>query len=620
MEFTFNSAKITTESSDLNWSGVFAENGFFVALEVLGSSGKKADILGREYLDLLLSEFTNFQKRNLSVVNELLNKLKTKENIASLVLGLNYKNFIYLGSLGKGETMLRRGDKVGKILTFGETTSGEVKTGDILFLYSERLQNNLPEDLKTGIFRIGDLEDIQNKIISNLFENKDAAGCAVLCLQVEKIVEEVEVEQPEIPTTVREIIAPQEKISILERIKTFVQNIKVRRLPAIYSTFQSWWKKTLQKNEETPKSKKNLLIVSFALIFLLTLSIFFNISHNQSSKRNKELGTIMELVSQQYDEAVSLIDINPVRARELLSTSKLSLTPYLTKFPKKTDEYKKVKELLDKIQTQEITAYKIYKLTAVPLFFDLTFLKKEALGDKISSYKDVKAILDTKNQVVYTLSTTSKKGELVAGSDVVKDARALALHGNNVFLLNGDGIVSIDIESKTAKVAIKPDEKWGVIKTIASFAGNLYLLDTQGMAIWKYIAADFGFSARSNYLNPDVKVDLGSANNMVIDGSVYVTTAQDILKFTRGLPEQFSFTGISDTISNIAEFSTSDLDNSLYILDKSLSRIVVFDKSGTYLAQYQWDELKNAQGIVASEEEKKIYVLAGSKIYAIDTK
>jgi hypothetical protein len=46
----------------------------------------------------------------------------------------------------------------------------------------------------------------------------------------------------------------------------------------------------------------------------------------------------------------------------------------------------------------------------------------------------------------------------------------------------------------------------------------------------------------------------------------------------------------------------------------------VIDKSGVYQSQYQWDELKNAQDLIASDDEKKIFVLVGGKIYAIEMK
>lgn len=336
--------------------------------------------------------------------------------------------------------------------------------------------------------------------------------------------------------------------------------------------------------------------------------------------QEKKLGEVLSLVSHQYEEAVSLIELNPARARSLLSDSKLTLSPLLASFGKNSNEYKEITEWLAKIAKEEVTAYKIYKLTSVPVFFDIQLVKSGGEGELLTAYKKKKVILDTKNQVVYTLSTDSKEAVLLAGSEVVKDAHGITIHGNTVYIINNDGIVGIDIPTKAVKVAIPKDEKWGEIGAISAFGGNVYLLDKTKNTIWKYIATDFGFSSRTIYLNPDVRINLGDSKRLIIDGSVWVVFDRELFKFTRGLGEEFGFKDFADTITSIATVSTSDEDKNLYLLDPGLSRIIVFDKDGAYQAQYQWEELAHAKDMVASEAEKKIFVLVGSKIYAIDLK
>lgn len=607
MKLNFTTEKITTSSNENHWGGVFCENGLFLVLEVKGDALKPAPQSGREYMDLLLTRFTNHQEINLDVVRDILQQIAKTEQSLNLIVGLLDKDNLYLGSYQKGIAYMVRGGKVGKILAAGSITSGEVVEGDVIILYSEDLNAIIDQTERKTLFTKNNLEVIKEELFSQVLDKPETHGKAVLLISIGGWKEE------ESPEEIPPAVVPQEELPRQEEPEKIT--LWSRAMTGLNVVKEKWRQAAIRP--ET-KSKKNLLTVAIILILLLSSSIFFNINHTRNSKKTAELNKVMELVTQQYDEAVSLIDLNSARSRELLSADKLSLSPFLNQFPKGSAERKKIQEWLDKIASQESAAYKIYKLTAVPVFFDLTLIKKDGSGSKIASYNQLTAILDSKNKAVYSLQTDSKKAEIVAGSDVVKDASTIAVHGTNIYLFNSDGVVAVDVKSKTSKIVIKKDDRWGNIRSMTSFGGNLYLLDSQNHAIWKYIATDFGFSARSSYLNPDVRVNFASAGTLIIDGSVWVATETEILKFTRGLAEDFSFKGISDSIQNVTNFFTSDNDKYLYILDKPLSRIVVFDKDGVYQSQYQWDDLKASDGIIASESEKKIFVMTGSKINAID--
>ena len=56
------------------------------------------------------------------------------------------------------------------------------------------------------------------------------------------------------------------------------------------------------------------------------------------------------------------------------------------------------------------------------------------------------------------------------------------------------------------------------------------------------------------------------------------------------------------------------------LLDKGNDRVVVVNKSGEYYSQYRWPGIGGVTHLVASEEEKKILLLAGNKIYEIEIK
>ena len=86
------------------------------------------------------------------------------------------------------------------------------------------------------------------------------------------------------------------------------------------------------------------------------------------------------------------------------------------------------------------------------------------------------------------------------------------------------------------------------------------------------------------------------------------------------MPVSFNFKNFSEILSDATHLSIDENNKNIYILDQAAGRIVLFDKEGEYKSQYQWDELRNANDIIASEAEKKVFVLIGSKVYGIDIK
>lgn len=584
MEFTAKTVKITAPSDIYHWGGCFAENGLFIILEVAGSIEEPAVIVGREVMELVLSGFADAPLRNFATLNSIIGTVKENKKATSFVIGFLNGEILYLGSVGEAEVMLMRQDKIGRLLAGNGTSSGKITCFDRILFSSKTFLGSFDEEKRRSLLKADEEKE----------EIPETSGAVALCIRIlEK--------------------SSENRQRMIEKGLSKVSGIKNRILSVIKKENDDKW-----ESEEEKKKKKVFFTIAIVLIFLLIMSIFLNISHSNSIKGREKLAKVMDLVSHQYDEADSLIDLNPERARSLLSDSKISLSELLSEFPKNSSEYKQVNDWLAKIAEKEVAAYKIYKLTGVPVFFDITLIKNGGSGERISGYKETKVILDGKNNVIYSLRTDTKKAEIIAGSEIAKDIKGISIHGNYAYLVNSSGVMKIDLESKQSQPVIKSDDKWGDIAGMEAFGGNIYLMDRKNNAVWKYIATETGFLSRQNYLNPDVRVNFSDAREFAIDGSVWVLFDNGFQKFTKGLGEDFAFKDFAEKLSNLSSFSTSDEDNNIYVLDKQSARILVFDKDGLYRAQYQWEGLKTAIDIVASEGEKKIFVLAGNKIYAID--
>jgi hypothetical protein len=171
---------------------------------------------------------------------------------------------------------------------------------------------------------------------------------------------------------------------------------------------------------------------------------------------------------------------------------------------------------------------------------------------------------------------------------------------------------------KTPSLLIEKDEAWVTIVDMKEFSGNLYLLDTGG-EIWKYPFLETEFGTKQRWLKE--ATNLNQALSMAIDGSLWVLLSDGrVLRFTQGESNYFAISGLEKELNNPSVIYTDFGSESLYLLDKGNSRIVVIDKSGEYKSEYLWSEISQANDLLVLEEQGKIFLLIGSKIFTIDIK
>jgi DNA-binding beta-propeller fold protein YncE len=108
---------------------------------------------------------------------------------------------------------------------------------------------------------------------------------------------------------------------------------------------------------------------------------------------------------------------------------------------------------------------------------------------------------------------------------------------------------------------------------------------------------------------------------MAIDGSVWIgTTNGKILRFTQGKENTLLPKGVEPAFGSALTVYVSDREINVYVLDKENSRVVVLDKEGMYLSQYRFEGNIAPTAFAVSEKERKIFLVSGGKIYAMDLK
>jgi hypothetical protein len=566
---------------------------------------------GRELLARFHEEyFGNLESKPFNALKDATQKVITEfkeswgdvEIAACSIVG----EIVYSAAGGGGQVTICRDGALGTILNSEKdnviAASGYPKASDTMLLATHSFYEKFPQGVIKAALTGGDPEYATSVFAPVIHGEEIQGGIGAVVIRFSE--EKSESTVPSLTTNL-----PKEGLflvnSFSKKASSFIQEL-VARLPK-----KQIYIKNPAEDEITSQSKKLTFSVALILIVILAVSIGFGVRQKRiNDVRGKYQGILAEAIHD-VDEAISLASVSPEKSRELFleSEQKLKEIESLKVKDSKIDELRK--------KIDESRASVLGEYVADPqLFLDLSLLSSGFTGDALSSSAGNVFILDKSGKKIVSVAISTKKSKVVAGPSVIDEANDLASYEDRAFILAGDGIY--EVGSNKEKVV---DKTWEGSALIRAFAGNIYVLDKNGNAIYRYAGSGTGFGEKQNWLASGTRADFSSALQWVIDGSVYVLSPNSkISKFSLGSPQAFSITGAVPEIGSIDAIYASDETEFVYFLDKAGKRVVVTDKKGKYKAQYISDAIGNASNLVVSEEEKKIILLTGDKLTSIEIK
>lgn len=537
-------------------------------------------------------------------------KKNTRETEApEFLLGYFSGKALYLIRQGKIEVFLKRGEKLSALFPAGSSDnqliSGFVSEGDKIFLGTKSLVEFLGEGINQSLDIPTDewKEEINAKIAQADFENIALAGL-VLSLDPEEV---------EAEAAIPRSLNTEDRV---ETIPAFSDGEKsggkVKFNPAVLFGNIAVVKKFI------PRSDKGRLTLAVVLILVLLVGGGLKYKNIKDLEKQQNFQKFFDLAQNDFNAAASLQTLNPPDAQTKLDQAKNELDQALKIKPGNSQAL----QLKQQINDSEDKILQKFDSLDTPLFLDLSLIKKDFAAKNLS-YSDGKIlILDPQEKTLAAVDVTKKSQQVLAGEKQLGSAKIASLSDSTAFVYSlSKGVVKIDLGSQKDNVVAKSDSDWGQIVDVAGFGSNIYLLDSGKSKIWKYIPASGSYADKREYLSKDVKTDLTGAVRMQIESSIYVLKQNgEILRFTKGSSDTFSFQGLDQNLANpVGFFTSSDVDN-LYILDTGNSRILVVTKTGVYKQQYHSDKFTKATDLVVSEGGKKAYFLVDNKIYSLDLK
>ncbi|MFH1392356.1 MAG: hypothetical protein ABIG90_01570, partial [bacterium] len=325
-------------------------------------------------------------------------------------------------------------------------------------------------------------------------------------------------------------------------------------------------------------------LIGFYLIFIIIFSSAVYISQNKEEKQQIiNYQNVLSQAKQKFLQAEAVLMFNQNdRAKTLLEESQNILTS--------------LPDLPDKINLNQQIAEQINKSNKLTEINNIKSIKSgEPISGIVKIQKNIYAF-DSSNNAIYQINDLIKPVSTTSVNlGYIQKAVVFQPEDIIVFLTNTPGLAIYTPNKNLSKSQV--DLPSVLIKDISSYNQFIYALGEN--QIYRYSRTLAGFSGPYSWLKQ--KTDFVNPISMAIDGDIYVLDNDQVLKFFRGIREDFNLN--LELNQPIKIFTLPNLNN-LYVLEKN--RLLVFDKTGQLISQITSAQFTNLKDIWV-DKDKTIY-------------
>jgi len=155
----------------------------------------------------------------------------------------------------------------------------------------------------------------------------------------------------------------------------------------------------------------------------------------------------------------------------------------------------------------------------------------------------------------------------------------------------------------------------------STFKSNLYFLDKKSGEIVKYSSLNLA-EDKSAFGNPWFSSGAKravSTKSMSLDGSLWILTEDNkIDRYSGGVYKETLEINLFPYLEKPTEFLVSKTSPFIYLLEPAQKRIIILNKNGKILKQYQNEKFDNLLDFAVDEAETAIYLLNSSEVFKIE--
>ncbi len=374
------------------------------------------------------------------------------------------------------------------------------------------------------------------------------------------------------------------KLSSLKKIKKISPNsLSLKKLKSLKLNFP-------QIRDVSLKEKPlllPLLLIGVVLLGTLVIGVERNI---RFGKEEEKLLAIEERIDQKYSENNILALKNIYREIDDL-------------IKKETPLLKSAKELKNNLSERLLAlslATQIEKLDA--------FHKTSPVLPKGIVFLDNNLYVFSEEESEINVIDTTNGKERVIPTSTEGVSFATSSSGKVLFFSPPETIITLEGTLLTSQKVNSVDEYDRFID-LASFFGRPYFLSIKG-EIFRIVE-----NRPAQWLTePPANT---SPTSLAIDGSIFVFTKEGVVRYHEGEKREIIRPTIFPPFPEEGKIKTNT-NSPLYILDKSVGRVIVLNKNGDVTKQLFNEKIRKANDIAVTPDGKKIYLLISQEVYEIE--
>lgn len=478
---------------------------------------------------------------------------------------------------GKGAVglYLRRGEKFARLIEGGEVmsgVSGVVEPGDLTVLTTDATSKVITE---VGWERLDEQESLEQLAV-RVHGQEDSSAMALMV------------------GTVLKDLGEQRRVDwgrVVQKVKGLGKRpVKIRE-----------------------EQKRRNVAVGVGLLLILLVGVMTGVVQRSTVIKEQNYQKTAAQVASKITEAKSIADLNPERAKGLLSEARGEVESYLSRI--EDDEYVgRGQELSEEIVAAEQEVFREEEVQ-INTLTELSLLKVEGSQLMVGDSEGNLMLLGERGANAAGINVEDKSSWQVE-TELSEPAVDVSVYNERLYLLTNSGVEGLNSRGGGRSKEIEPDEMWAEPGRIATFAGNVYVLDRGQSEIWKYPVLNEGFGARKRWFGAGITLDLSRVVNWEVDGDIWIVTSTGKLeRYSLGVPVLFEMEGFpaveAGRLSRPMAVATTE--NRVYVLEAGAGRVVVFEKeSGKYEKQLSNEVFSEGKELVVYENRG--YVLLDDRI------
>lgn len=491
---------------------------------------------------------------------------------------------------------------------FGNIVSGKLTKNDILLILNKEVYEIfLKENLLSKTADIKNFKKILNDKKEQL--TKTSGFCFLIALTEEIAVKEKEIIDEKkslkpfsFKKAAKEFLAPFSRIKRISFSKIKLPRISLPRIRISY---------------RPPSSLKRGVVLVLILILLLTTGFF--VFEKREEEKARAYQAQIEEIAEKLEKAESQLDLaeyNPEAektAKMLFEEVWNETSSFITASPEPPSIV--VNQLQDFKNKAEKSLYQMNKLleiTEPELVFE--FKAMELVPQKMILFEDKLYFYTARSESIFELK--NEEGKIMEVGKKINLASPFS--DQLLFFSEPNKIISLKENNLQEPVSLqKPDFDFSFID-FSSYRSNLYFLDKKNSQIIVYpFLSELNWENPKSWLAPEIKIATDS-QSMAIDGSIWILSKNGIIeRYYLGKLQETIEIDVFPYIKNFSNIFTNLQLPYLYILEPEQKRLVVLDKTGRILSQYQSQKFNNLLDFAVSQDGKTIWLLNGLKVYKI---